>query len=952
MLEGTQYCYNCFQKLTSEGPCPHCGFDRSQMTGNYPAALPCGTVLGGKYIVGRVLGQGGFDITYKAFDPVLELSVAVKEYLPDTMATRSPSTTQVTIYTGTTQYDFDYGVSCFLDEARTLAKLSSGREVVPVRNFFEENGTAYFVMDYVEGISFKAYIQNHGGKIPLPDALRIMLPVMDGLSYVHGSGIIHRDVTPDNIYITKNDEIKLLDFGSARYSMGDRSKSLDVILKPGFAPKEQYMRRGRQGPYTDVYSVAACLYAAITGFLPPESLERMEKDMLAMPSALGIAIPPALEQAIVKGLAVQQEERFQTMAEFKAALLAAAPAPAAPAAPAFPQPGVTRPVSPPPVFTPTLRGAPKTVPAAAASPKTGYHPSETGPASVFPPEQESLPVGEQRLSKGKIIAICAGAAAAVVLLAVVGLNLLRNTNALPTAGTVDSSALSAQQPGSSTVSHEIPELFLTLTLPKDTFIFTPDTPEDDPLWKEAGLEERALIKILYSTEPPLRHFSADNGKTNVFVIQSRSNPLFEDVYNLSDLPRKELDALVKNLQAQYAGALEGLYQKWSVDIYESAGITYLKTGVEMDGSTLSEGLISEITYFTVINGMTVNFDQFLSGGELKDMDTTLLEQLMGSARFQAVDEAATKQASSSPLAVKGKPIQTVFNTFFLAVLHEGGTVSLTPAYGLSAKALQEVEQWTDIVQLTHVRSGLFGLRADGTVVSAFVPDVDEGRALFDVSSWTDMVQLASSDTHLMGLRTDGTVAATGRNDEGQCAVEGFKDVEQIAAGESISACMTAGGTLIQFVGTPSTKFRISNAPYDLKSFIARNNLIMGIDRENRAVVLGDSSAYQDMNAWNRIVKLLPAGRIYFGLKDDGTVVSHTSSDEFTEQTEAVREWRDVVDISTAGQGSLIGLKADGTLYSLPVLEGQLDYTPMVEAWNKTVPETWDAATRPEPLKLT
>lgn len=274
MLGEIKRCYNCFQTLEGEGPCPYCGFDKAQMEGKYPAALPYGTVLGGKYVVGRVLGQGGFGITYKAFDPILELTVAVKEYLPDTMATRSLSTTQVTIYTGTTQDNFKYGVSCFLDEARTLAKLSNGKSMVPVRSFFEENGTAYFVMDYVEGISFKAYIQNHGGKVSLQDALRVMLPVIESLAQVHQSGIIHRDVTPDNIYITKNDDIKLLDFGSARYSMGDKSKSLDVILKPGFAPKEQYMRRGRQGPYTDVYSVAACIYAAVTGYIPPESLER------------------------------------------------------------------------------------------------------------------------------------------------------------------------------------------------------------------------------------------------------------------------------------------------------------------------------------------------------------------------------------------------------------------------------------------------------------------------------------------------------------------------------------------------------------------------------------------------------------------------------------------------------------------------------------------------------
>ena len=127
-------------------------------------------------------------------------------------------------------------------------------------------------------------------------------------------------MTPDNIYITKDGQVKLLDFGSARYSIGDKSKSLDVILKVGYAPKEQYIRRSRQGPFTDVYSCAACFYAAITGFLPPESLERMDEDTLVPISQTGIEIPEYLDKAILKGLAVQPEDRFQNAAEFLEAI--------------------------------------------------------------------------------------------------------------------------------------------------------------------------------------------------------------------------------------------------------------------------------------------------------------------------------------------------------------------------------------------------------------------------------------------------------------------------------------------------------------------------------------------------------------------------------------------------------------------------------------------------------
>ena len=171
-------------------------------------------------------------------------------------------------------------------------------------------------MDYIEGISFKTYIANHGGKISVEETLNVMIPVLRALTAVHAEGFIHRDVTPDNIYITKNGMVKLLDFGSARYSIGDKSKSLDVILKVGYAPKEQYIRRSRQGPFTDVYSCAACFYAAITGFLPPESLERLDEDTLVPISQCGIEIPEYLDKAILKGLAVQPEDRFQNAQEF------------------------------------------------------------------------------------------------------------------------------------------------------------------------------------------------------------------------------------------------------------------------------------------------------------------------------------------------------------------------------------------------------------------------------------------------------------------------------------------------------------------------------------------------------------------------------------------------------------------------------------------------------------
>ena len=316
MAEQKNLCYNCFQEREAlEGPCPYCGFDLAENEKKFPVALRAGTVLNDRYIVGRVLGQGGFGITYLALDTQLNAKVAIKEFMPGEIATRVGGTT-VSVMMETRSEEFTYGAERFQEEARTLAKFIGNPNIAGVSSYFDENDTSYFVMDYIEGISFKTYIANHGGKISVEETLNVMIPVLRALTAVHQEGFIHRDVTPDNIYITKDGIVKLLDFGSARYSIGDKSKSLDVILKVGYAPKEQYIRRSRQGPFTDVYSCAACFYAAITGFLPPESLERLDHDELVPISQCGIDIPEYLDKAILKGLAVQPEDRFQSAAEF------------------------------------------------------------------------------------------------------------------------------------------------------------------------------------------------------------------------------------------------------------------------------------------------------------------------------------------------------------------------------------------------------------------------------------------------------------------------------------------------------------------------------------------------------------------------------------------------------------------------------------------------------------
>ena len=318
-------CYHCFQdKPENESVCPHCGYDAAADADAHPLALPCGTVLGGKYILGHVLGQGGFGITYIAQDYQTKERVAVKEFFPDAMAMRTQKHT-VSAHSGEQKENFQYGKACFLSEAETLAEFIGNPNIIRVYSYFEENGTAYYVMEYIEGESLQHYVRAHDGKISWEETKKFLFPIMEALGAVHEKGIIHRDVTPDNIYITKDGNVKLIDFGAARYSLGEKSRSLDVIIKHGFAPMEQYTRRSKQGPYTDVYALAATMYYVLSGKLPPDSIDRLEEDHLADLNAQGVDIPPNAERAIEKALSLRHADRFQSMAEFKDALTAEKP---------------------------------------------------------------------------------------------------------------------------------------------------------------------------------------------------------------------------------------------------------------------------------------------------------------------------------------------------------------------------------------------------------------------------------------------------------------------------------------------------------------------------------------------------------------------------------------------------------------------------------------------------
>ena len=306
-----QYCPNCMQ-IVEGNYCSFCGGDLHIKAA--PTQLPIGTILEAginRYQIGTALGQGGFGITYIAMDLRSHKRVAVKEYFPGRCGQRADDEINVVPKQGCEDM-FQGGRRSFLKEAQMLASLEKMPGIVEIYNYFETNGTAYLVMEYLNGKTLKKMVSAQE-KIPAAEFLPKLPPLINSLAKIHAQNVIHRDISPDNIMWMPDGSLKLLDFGCAR-SMED-GRAMTVMYKPGFAPVEQYLSKG-QGTWTDVYALCATIYYCVTGKMPQASVDRLDNDHLLPPSALGVQIPAELESALMWGLTVQPKERPVNMEAF------------------------------------------------------------------------------------------------------------------------------------------------------------------------------------------------------------------------------------------------------------------------------------------------------------------------------------------------------------------------------------------------------------------------------------------------------------------------------------------------------------------------------------------------------------------------------------------------------------------------------------------------------------
>lgn len=310
-------CLNCFRLKGQSRICPNCGFAEGTDPAQ-PYYLAPGTILGKHFIVGTVIGVGNYGITYRCYDTTLGVVVAVKEFFPTGFVSRAAGEKRVWLLTQNQGHRYRDKVQRFLMEARSIARFGKAKDIVNVYDFFEENNTAYIIMEYVDDLLLQDYLEQNG-RLDAETACKITGSIVEAVKKLHAKGIIHRDVSPDNIFIAADYSIKLFDFGSAH--LEDSQTIEEKVIKPGYTAPEQYSDvEGNQGFYTDIYSIGAILYHMLTGLLPQDGWERHRHDTLQSPLTLGIRIDPSLDRLVMEAMAVQTELRIQNVNQFSDAL--------------------------------------------------------------------------------------------------------------------------------------------------------------------------------------------------------------------------------------------------------------------------------------------------------------------------------------------------------------------------------------------------------------------------------------------------------------------------------------------------------------------------------------------------------------------------------------------------------------------------------------------------------
>ncbi len=703
-----------------------------------PHQLPHDTVLQNRYRLIRVLGEGGFGITYEGWDETLRMRVAVKEFFPRAFVTRHRrESNDVTIPEGEAATAFEKGKAAFLNEARTLAQFQQNPNIVSVTNFFEENQTAYIVMEFLDGRDLKDILEQRG-TIPFAEAFALLEPVMQALSVLHAHGLIHRDISPSNIMVLPDGTAKLLDFGASKVIDTATEASRSICLKPGYSPEEQYRSRGELGPWTDVYALSATMYHMLVGFPPDDSLQRILLDEVKKPSELGADIPAYAEAALMRGLAVQSKDRYQSIQEMAEAMRAC------------PEQKKSAPID-------TLQKSRKT------EKKSG-------------------------IGTGTIILLL------IILFLVTAIVFMqRNScNSKQEARTASANSGTSEEPMTEPTEEPTTEpIEEPMTEPIEEPTAEPEpieAPTPEVWYPEVSHEEETYFEAL-SLHAEGEYWQAislfvklgDYADSHQYLIQCWNKIAVRETIAAGNL-------FTVGLQTDGTVVAIGYNQYGQCDVSDWRNIVAISAGeghtvgLKADGTVVAVGMNEQgqcdVSDWRDI--VAISAGAYHTVG-LKADGTTVAVGCKNGVHGGRCDVSDW----NGIIAISAGVWHTVG-------LKADGTVV---AVGDNEYGQCDVSDWKDIIAISSRGWHTVGLKTDGTVVA--VGRNDEGQTC--VSDWTDITAISTGDLHTVGLKADGTVIAVGDEKDGNCDVSDWRDITAISAG-GITVGYIADGTVIAVGG--------------------------------------------------------------------------------------------------------------------------------------------------------
>ena len=757
-----QRCLSCMQMIEGDN-CPYCGYPAKVTNESHQLAV--GTMLRNRYQIGKVLGQGGFGITYVGWDTLMRRTVAVKEFYPSgTVFRRTAITPNVECGTDVMVPHYEYSKARFLREASALVDFKDIPGVVDILDFIEENNTAYIVMEYVRGVDLAKYSQMRGGKLSVEETFRILKPVMEALAKVHRGGIVHRDISPDNIILDPMGGAKLLDFGAVR-SVEDPdvekglNKSTEAILKQGFAPIEQYNTRGNLGPWTDEYAMCATVWYCLTGKVPEEASIRMSEGVDVDWSSIE-GLPVHQQKALEKGFSCRAKDRYPSIDELLADL--------------FPEtaPEVSEPV-PEPV---------KQIPVA--------------------PVNEKPEAPKKRGKLGWVFV-----AAAVVAIAVIAAVILPKV--LDPKTPEDGPVIQGPGPAGTTTTVTDP----TETDPTETDPTETDPAETDPVVTEPLVPPTdPTEKPEPPTEPePLSPEEEAYLRAEELLAEGKLGEAaiaFAKLNGFSDSRNRSFSIWATIAQRDLVSA------GGSHTVGIKADGTVMATGWNSDGRCNVGGwsdmeAVSAGDYHTVglVHGGTVVATGWNDYGQCDVSGWTDIVAI--SAGYV---HTVGLRADGTVVAVGGDPNGQcdVSGWTNIVAIDAGGdhTVGLRAdgtvvATGSTSDGRCDVSGWSDIVAISAGESHTIGLKADGTVVATGL----NGSNQCNVGSWSDIIAISAGYNHTEGLKADGTVVTTNGTMAG---TNKWSDIVAISAGWNHVIGIKANGTVVATGNNPSGQCDVGN----------------------------------------------------------------------------------------------------------------------------------------------